>query len=276
MGLDFERVAKPLTRFIDEDLGTGDLTAPLLGERTATGSFLAKTAGILSGSQIPDFLYRLLGHHVTYTPLIADGEKLEEGTIIARVEGSMADILAAERLSLNLMQRMSGIATATAQAVATLADPSINLLDTRKTAPGLRVFDKYAVRCGGGINHRFGLYDLAMLKDNHWAAFGDLGTAITQLRRAIGPTKMIEVEVETHAELLAAIAAQADIIMFDNQTPQTVRAWQALVPDTIQTEVSGGITLANLHAYAGSGVTSLSLGYLTNSVTNLDISFNLD
>lgn len=276
MELDYERVAGRLAGFIDEDLGTGDLTASLLSGRQATGTFLAKTAGVLAGSQIPEFVYRLLGNRVTYTPLHADGEEIAAGTTLARATGSMPDILAAERLSLNLMQRMSGIATATKTAVNTLADPRINVLDTRKTAPGLRVFDKYAVRCGGGINHRFGLYDLAMLKDNHWAAIGDLSTAITQLRRTIGPTKMIEVEVETQAELAAAIAAHADIIMFDNQSPQTVRAWQALVPAGIQTEVSGGITLANLHDYAGTGVTSLSLGYLTNSVTNLDISFNLE
>lgn len=276
MPLSYERVAAQLQNFLDEDLFTGDLTAALTAGKPASGTYLAKSNGVFAGGQIPGFLYRLLDDKVSYEPLVKDGTAVTAGTTVAKVSGDMATLLAAERLSLNLMQRMSGIATATAEAVATLADDSIQLLDTRKTAPGLRVFDKYAVRCGGGVNHRFGLYDSAMLKDNHWRAVGDMQTAITMLRRELGPTKTIEVECETEAELDAAIAAKVDIIMFDNQTPETVRQWQAKVPATIKTEVSGGITLANIHDYAGCGATSLSLGYLTNSVKNLDISFNLD
>ncbi|WP_390410633.1 carboxylating nicotinate-nucleotide diphosphorylase [Lacticaseibacillus jixiensis] len=276
MPLSYERVAAQLQNFLDEDLFTGDLTAALTAGKPASGTYLAKGNGVFAGGQIPGFLYRLLDDQVTYEPLVEDGTAVTAGTTVAKVTGDMATLLAAERLSLNLMQRMSGIATATAEAVAALADDSIQLLDTRKTAPGLRVFDKYAVRCGGGVNHRFGLYDSAMLKDNHWRAVGDMQTAITMLRRELGPTKTIEVECETEAELDAAIAAKVDIIMFDNQTPETVRQWQAKVPATIKTEVSGGITLDNIHDYAGCGATSLSLGYLTNSVKNLDISFNLD
>lgn len=274
MPLNYEQVANTLSIFLQEDLGRGDLTAPLLAGRQGAGVYLAKTTGVIAGLQIPAFLYRLLGANISYRPLVQEGQSIQAGTPIAEASGDLAMLLAVERLSLNLMQRLSGIATATKQAVDTLADPSIQILDTRKTAPGLRIFDKYAVRVGGGVNHRLGLDDMAMLKDNHWAAVGDLSKAIQLLRRVNGPTKMIEVECETKAQVQQAIAAKADIIMFDNQTPATVKAWQQLIPAGIQTEVSGGIELDNLHDYSGCGADSLSLGYLTNRVVNLDISFN--
>jgi nicotinate-nucleotide pyrophosphorylase (carboxylating) len=274
MPLSFKQVAPALQSFLNEDLGRGDLTAPLLTGRHGTGVYLAKTSGVIAGLQLPAFLYRLLDADVDYRPLIKEGQVVEAGTPIAEVHGDLAVLLAVERLSLNLMQRLSGIATATKLAVDTLADARIQILDTRKTAPGLRVFDKYAVRVGGGVNHRLGLDDMAMLKDNHWAAIGDLDAAIQLLRRGNGPTKMIEVECESRTQVEQAVMAQADIIMFDNQTPETVKAWQQLIPAGIKTEVSGGIELSNLHDYAGCGADFLSLGYLTNRVVNLDISFN--
>ncbi|WP_125707227.1 carboxylating nicotinate-nucleotide diphosphorylase [Lacticaseibacillus porcinae] len=274
MPLSFKQVAPALQQFLNEDLGRGDLTAPLLTGRHGAGVYLAKTGGVIAGLQIPAFLYRILDADVDYRALVQEGEVVAAGTPIAEVHGDLAVLLAAERLSLNLMQRLSGIATATKLAVDTLADPRIQILDTRKTAPGLRVFDKYAVRVGGGVNHRLGLDDMAMLKDNHWAAIGDLDAAIQLLRRVNGPTKMIEVECESRSQVEQAIMAQADIIMFDNQTPQTVKAWQQLIPAGVKTEVSGGIELNNIHDYAGCGADFLSLGYLTNRVVNLDISFN--
>lgn len=274
MPLSYKRVAPDLQRFLDEDLGRGDLTTPLLTGRKGAGVYLAKTAGVIAGLQIPEFLYQLLGTKISYHPLVQEGQSVSAGTPIAEAAGDLAILLAAERLSLNLMQRLSGIATATKQAVDTLADPSIQILDTRKTAPGLRQFDKYAVRVGGGVNHRLGLDDMAMLKDNHWAAVGNLSQAIQLLHQVNGPTKMIEVECESLAQVKQAIQAHADIIMFDNQTPDTVKAWQQLIPAGIQTEISGGIELSNLHDYAGCGANFLSLGYLTNRVVNLDISFN--
>jgi nicotinate-nucleotide pyrophosphorylase (carboxylating) len=274
MPLNFKQVASDLQRFLDEDLGRGDLTAPLLTGRKGAGVYLAKTTGVIAGLQLPEFLYQLLGGDISYHPLVQEGQLVEAGTPIAEASGDLAVLLAAERLSLNLMQRLSGIATATKNAVDTLADPSIQILDTRKTAPGLRQFDKYAVRVGGGVNHRLGLDDMAMLKDNHWAAIGDLGQAIQLLHQVNGPTKMIEVECESLAQVKQAIQAHADIIMFDNQSPETVKTWQQLIPADIQTEVSGGIELSNLHDYASCGANFLSLGYLTNRVVNLDISFN--
>ncbi|ANZ60386.1 hypothetical protein AYR62_15445 [Secundilactobacillus paracollinoides] len=276
MPLNVNAVLPLLRGFIREDLGTGDLTASLLEGRPATGRYNLKTAGTVAGQQLPGLLYHLLGDDAAYTPEVQDGETVAAGTVLGTATGNMATILAAERLSLNLMQRMSGIATTTRTAVQTLADDHTQILDTRKTAPGLRVFDKYAVRCGGGLNHRMGLYDLAMLKDNHWHAVGSLTAAVQQLRTVLGPAKKIEVEVETDTELQAAIDAQVDIIMFDNQRPDVVRAWQPRVPAEIQTEISGGITLETLPDYAGTGADFLSLGFLTNRVVNLDIGFDLD
>lgn len=268
-------LTKALTLFLAEDLGTGDLSTLGLPPQIVHGEFTAKHAGILAGQCIPTAVYKLLGNQSTYTPLVPDGTLITAGTTIGRATGPATELLAGERVSLNLMQRMSGIATATHLAVTTLNDSAIQILDTRKTAPGLRLFDKYAVQCGGGVNHRMGLYDAVMLKDNHWHLIADLPTAVQRLRRLIGPTKTIEVEVTTLAQLKSAIKSQVDLIMFDNQSAQTARQWRRLVPSTISVEVSGGITPAKLPAYAGSGVDFISLGYLTNSVQALDISFNL-
>jgi nicotinate-nucleotide pyrophosphorylase (carboxylating) len=166
------------------------------------------------------------------------------------------------------------VATNTKSAVDALDDAKIRLCDTRKTAPGLRIFDKLAVKIGGGYNHRFGLYDALMLKDNHIAFAGSITAAMTKLRAEIGHTQKIEVETTTKSEVLEAVEAGADIIMFDNRTSSEVHALQKLVPAHIITECSGGITLENLSEYANCGVNYISLGFLTHSVHALDISFN--
>ncbi|MCI1986866.1 MAG: carboxylating nicotinate-nucleotide diphosphorylase [Lactobacillus sp.] len=264
-----------LSEFLTEDLGFGDLSAQCLPTTTVSGQLVAKSAGVVAGQAIPPVIYSLLGD-ADYQPLVADGTAVTAGTAIGRVTGESRTILAGERVSLNLMQRLSGIATATAQAIATLGDDTIQIVDTRKTMPGLRLFDKYAVTVGGGQNHRLGLDHGIMLKDNHIAAAGGVAQAITQAKRLAGPMMRIEIETETQAQVRAAVAAGADVIMFDNQTPATIRHWQQLVPAHILTEASGGITLANLASYAGCGVTFISLGYLTNAVAPLDISFVLE
>lgn len=269
-------IKSKIKEFLVEDLQTGDLTATVIPNDFVKGYYLAKADGVVSGMDIPQVIFEVLESSVVFTPLVSDGQKVKAGTVLGRVSGPAQDILAAERLSLNLMQRMSGIATQTSIAVETLADNSIKILDTRKTAPGLRVFDKYAVTCGGGQNHRMGLFDAVMLKDNHWKMIGSLKDAIQTLRSAIGPTKVIEVEVETESELRQAVEANVDIIMFDNQEPAVVKEWRKLVPTTIKVELSGGITNETIHDYAGTGADYISLGYLTNSVQNLDISFYLE
>ncbi|MTV81939.1 carboxylating nicotinate-nucleotide diphosphorylase [Lactobacillus sp. CRM56-3] len=265
-----------LRRVLLEDIGTGDLSASVIPDQPVHGYFLAKRAGVISGIQIPALIYRLFEHEVTYQPLVKDADTVAAGTKIATVDGSARDLLAAERVTLNLIQRMSGIASATAKAVSTLDNAAVGILDTRKTVPGLRQLDKYAVSCGGGVNHRMGLYDSIMLKDNHWQLFGKLATAVKVLRQTAGPTKSIEVEVENENQLQQAIDSQVDMILIDNQPPTTVADWCQRIPANIKTEASGGIELANLPAYGQTGVDFISLGYLTNSVQALDISFDLE
>ena len=176
---------------------------------------------------------------------------------------------------LNLVQRMSAVATLTAHCVEALGSTHTRIVDTRKTTPGLRMFEKYAVRAGGGFNHRNGLYDAVMRKDNHIAAAGTITEAVNKVRSSLGHMIMIEVEVETEQQLHEAISACPDTIMFDNQTPETIQRWAQLVPDSIRTEASGGIDLEKLSHYRDSGVDVISIGALTHSVSNIDISMNL-
>lgn len=270
------QIKKALESFLLEDIGQGDLSTDLVFSQNTrgTGQFLVKETGILSGMDIPNLVYELLGEEVSYTALKQDGDYVEKGTVIATVSGSVRGMLTGERVILNLMQRMSGIATLTNQAVRQLNDSSIRICDTRKTAPGLRLFDKYAVTCGGGYNHRIGLYDGVMLKDNHIAYAGGILPAVKRVRSQLGHMVKIEVEIETKEELLEAIQAECDVIMFDNRSPREVKEFQKLVPSSILTEISGGITLETISTYQGTGANYLSLGFLTHSVKALDISFN--
>jgi len=270
------QIQPAIVNFLAEDLGRGDLSTLTLPNRLATGDIIVRQSGIIAGQVIPAVVLQTLGPAGHYEQVIADGAWVKAGTVIGRIAAPIADLLAGERLLLNLMQRMSGIATATHAAIERLNDPSIAILDTRKTLPGLRQFDKAAVVIGGGQNHRFGLDDAVMIKDNHWALIDDLAATVTALRCQIGPTKVIEVEVETEAELQAAIASQVDMIMIDNQTPATVKAWRQLIPHTIKVEVSGGITPETLASYAQTGVDYISLGYLTHSVTALDLALEIE
>lgn len=276
MTLTTSTLTPALQAFLDEDLGTtGDLSASAFQDRHVIGRIIAKQAGILAGQAIPAALYALIDPTVTYLPTFLDGDLVQSGTVIGHLSGPATALLAGERTLLNLLQRMSGIATATHAAVDALNNPQIDILDTRKTAPGLRLFDKYAVQCGGGLNHRMGLYDAVMLKDNHWRLIADLPTALRRLRHTVGPTKLIEVEVETREQLQAAVDCQVDMILIDNQLPETVRHWRSLIPATIKVEASGGITPTTLPTYAHTGVDFISLGYLTNSVQALDLSLEL-
>ena len=201
-----------------------------------------------------------------------DGEKIEAGQIIASAKGPVAVLLNGERVILNLIQRMSGIATLTNKAVQTLDSDHTKICDTRKTTPGLRMLEKYAVRTGGGFNHRFGLYDAIMLKDNHIAFAGSITKAVQVAKEKSGHMVKIEVETETLAQVEEASLAGADVIMFDNRTPSEIKQWIHVVPEHIVTEASGGITLDNLASYKEAGVDYISLGFLTHSAKSLDIS----
>ncbi|OXS63092.1 nicotinate-nucleotide pyrophosphorylase [carboxylating] [Bacillus sp. V-88] len=263
-----------LETFYQEDLGDGDLSSEFLFSKSDEGSFslFMKEQGVFCGRDVIEIGFSLIDPKVDVQVFAADGDWVEAGQSIAEVRGPMGDLLQGERVVLNLIQRMSGIATATYRAVEQVKGTGVRLCDTRKTTPGLRMLEKYAVRTGGGFNHRNGLYDAVMLKDNHISFAGSITEAVKQVKKRIGHMVKVEVEIETKEQLLEAIDAGADVIMFDNCSPSTIKEWIHLVPPHIVTEASGGITKESLQAYAGAGVHYISLGYLTHSVKSLDIS----
>jgi nicotinate-nucleotide pyrophosphorylase (carboxylating) len=265
-----------LEAFFTEDIGSGDLTSSLIfGDQVCEAVIHSKGSGIFAGSDMIREGFALLDADIEVEVCTSDGDPLAPGTVIAELKGRAAALLTGERVVLNLIQRMSGIATLTRECVTRLNDSSIRLCDTRKTTPGLRMLEKYAVRIGGGYNHRFGLYDGIMIKDNHIAACGSIREAVAKVRSAAGHMVKIEVEIEDEEQLREAIEAGADVIMFDNCPPDTVRKFAALTPPHIVTEASGGITPDSLPSFRGTGVDCISLGFLTHSVQSLDISLDV-
>lgn len=263
-----------LEQFYLEDIGDGDLSSELLFPETVVGELkiLAKMSGIFCGKKVIEEGMHVVDRQTEVNCYVEDGSFIEKGSIIATAKGSVQSLLKSERVILNLIQRMSAIATETRRVVDIIEGTGTKVCDTRKTMPGLRMLDKYAVRLGGGFNHRNGLFDAVMLKDNHLAFAGSLTKAVETVKEALGHTVKIEVEIESFEQLQEAIAVKVDIIMFDNCTPDTIREWKKIVPDTIITEASGMITQDTIRAYAESGVDTISLGYLTHSVKALDIS----
>ncbi|MDR2465411.1 MAG: carboxylating nicotinate-nucleotide diphosphorylase [Streptococcaceae bacterium] len=265
-----------IKEFLLEDIGSGDVSAESIfsKDELSKGYFIAKSEGIFAGENIPQFAYEAFGENIHIQLNFHDGDWVKPGDVLLEVEGSVLALLSCERVILNLMQRMSGIATMTHNAIEKLNDPKMDVVDTRKTAPGLRVFDKKAVSVGGGKNHRFGLYDAVMLKDNHIAFSGGISKAVQSVRKRVGHMTPIEVEIETLSELKEAILARPNVIMFDNLPPERVKEFSKLVPETICIEVSGGITLENIGDFRECGGNVISLGWLTHSVQSFDISFN--
>ncbi|OZM57844.1 nicotinate-nucleotide diphosphorylase (carboxylating) [Lottiidibacillus patelloidae] len=270
-------VKEKLKTFFHEDINGRDLSSEIIFQQNqrVTGEVLVKEDGIFSGQTILEEAFKLIDETVKVEMYVNDGDNVKINQVIALVEGPIQALLKAERVMLNLIQRMSGIATLTKQAVATLDSEKTRVCDTRKTTPGLRAFEKYAVTCGGGYNHRFGLYDGVMLKDNHIAAAGSIMAAVQLVKNKIGHMVKVEVETETTEQVIEAVEAQADIIMFDNCTPEQVVQMKKHVPKTIVTEVSGGITLENIASYRDTEVDYISLGFITHSAKGLDISFNI-
>ncbi|GGM37901.1 nicotinate-nucleotide diphosphorylase (carboxylating) [Paraliobacillus quinghaiensis] len=266
-----------LQSYLIEDIGDGDITSEAIfpAEQNGSGVFVAKEKGIIAGLDIIEEVYALLDKNIVVKLFFSDGDRVKVGDKIAEVSGPVIPLLKGERVILNLLQRMSGIATMTNTCVEVLNDPSIQICDTRKTAPGLRMFDKYAVTCGGGKNHRQGLYDGVMIKDNHIAFAGSITKAVERTRKHTGHMVKIEVETETKEQVAEAVEAGADVIMLDNCSPGEVKVLAEKVPNTIVTEASGGITLENLAKYQNSGVDVISLGFLTHSVKALDISLQV-
>jgi nicotinate-nucleotide pyrophosphorylase (carboxylating) len=266
-----------LEQFYLEDIGDGDLSSDFLFPESAVGelTIIAKMDGIFCGNKVIEYGLRVVDSALTVVSHVEDGDSIKKGAVLAVASGPVGSLLKSERVILNLIQRMSAIATETNRVVKKISGTGTKVVDTRKTVPGLRMLDKYAVRTGGGFNHRNGLFDAVMLKDNHLAFAGSITKAVETVRAALGHTVNIEVEIDSFEHLQEAVEAKADIIMFDNCTPEMIKEWKKSVPDTIITEASGMITNDTIRAYAESGVDYISLGYLTHSVKALDISANV-
>jgi nicotinate-nucleotide pyrophosphorylase (carboxylating) len=264
-----------------EDLLGGDVTtaATVPADAQAQATLLAKAPGVISGLDVAREVFAQVDPSLEFVPLVADGDTVPTMTPIARVSGNARSILAGERLALNLLQRLSGVATVTARYVAEVAGTRARVVDTRKTTPGLRVLEKAAVRDGGGHNHRFGLGDGVLIKDNHLAAVGGehrVRDAVRAARAAAPHTLRIEVEVTTLAELAEALDAGADIVMLDNMSVADMREAVAQTNGRALLEASGGVTLATIREIAKTGVDLISVGALTHSAPALDISLNFD
>lgn len=269
---------KIIRKALEEDLGMGDLTTNSIftKDTSSSGTFTAKADGVLSGLDCISLVYEELDGSVSVELLKKDGDSVSKGELIAKVEGPVRNLLSGERVILNLIQHMSGIATSTNEVFSLLDDDSIAIADTRKTLPGLRALQKYAVTCGGGKNHRFRLDDGVMIKDNHIKAAGSISKAVEMVRLKTGHMVKIEIETETKDQVLEAVESGADVIMLDNRNPAEVKEFVSMIPDGIIVEVSGGITPENIANYKGCGAHVISLGWLTHSVKALDISFNLN
>lgn len=257
-----------------EDIGTGDITTNccIPAENRSEAYFIAKEDGVICGIDIAQRVFSLVDERITVIPKRKDGEAVKRGDIIAEVIGPSRGILTGERVALNLMQRLSGVATATAKAVAAVSGTKTKIADTRKSTPGLRVLEKYAVRVGGGHNHRFNLSDGVLIKDNHIAAAGSIAAAINAARAAAPHVMKLEVETETLDEVSQALAAGADIIMLDNMSLELMAQAVKLVDGSAITEASGNMGEKNLSEVAATGVDFISIGALTHSVKSLDIS----
>ncbi len=261
-----------------EDIHTGDITtlAVVPGKRDAGAILKAKESMVLAGIDVAARVFRLLDPAIRFTPRFSDGARLQSGDILAELQGDAAFLLQGERVSLNLLQRMCGVATLTSLYVEAVAGTRARIVDTRKTTPGLRVLEKYAVRVGGGINHRTGLYDGVLIKENHIAAAGGIAEAVRRARAYIPHTMKIEVETETLGEVGEALAAGADIIMLDNMDLAAMRQAVATIGGRALVEASGGVSLDTVRAIAETGVDIISVGALTHSARAMDISMLLE
>ena len=245
-------------------------------DAVTTAKFISKAQGVLCGIEVAMRVFTLLDPDVKFTLYKNDGDKIEKGDLIATMQGKASMLLQGERTALNLLQHMSGIATATNECAELVKGTNVSIADTRKTLPGLRAIQKYAVTCGGGKNHRFNLSDCAMLKDNHIDAGGGITATVEKLREKIGHTVKIEVETRNMDEVREAVAAGADIIMLDNMTAEQMKEAVDFIAGRALTEASGNITAENIREKALSGVDIISMGALTHSVQAFDISMRID
>lgn len=268
------QIDKIIELALEEDIGSGDITtlSTIPADTTAHGRFIAKEDTVICGIDIAEKVFKLIDPNVVFTAYFADGDKVKNKEVIAEVSGNARSLLTAERTALNLMQRLSGIAKRTAECVAMVEGTSAKIADTRKTTPGMRVLEKYAVRVGGGTNHRFNLADGVLIKDNHIAAAGSITAAVKNARSVIPHTLKIEVEVENFDQLNEAIAAGADIIMLDNMSNEAMKQAVEITAHRAMLEASGNMDRRNLREVAETGVDIISIGALTHTIKAADIS----
>lgn len=270
-------VAAAVQSALAEDLGlAGDITtnATVAASARAEAVIAARKAGVISGLDVARTAFETLDPAVSFEAAVDDGAAVRPGAVVARVTGNARALLTAERVALNFMGRMCGIATLTRAFVDAVAGTRAQIVDTRKTTPGLRAFEKYAVRCGGGGNHRVGLFDAVLIKDNHIVAAGGLAAAIAGARATAGHLVNIEVEVDTLAQLAEALEHRIDAVLLDNMTPAQLREAVALAAGRVLTEASGGVDLTTVRGIAESGVDLISVGALTHSAPVLDLGFD--
>lgn len=262
---------------LKEDIGTGDLTTNALipDSMVSSATMVAKADGIIAGMYVAEVVFKTLSPEISWKPMVKDGDRVEKGTLLVELSGSYRALLSGERLALNFLQRMSGIATMTNLFVAQVAEYGTKILDTRKTVPGLRLLDKYAVKAGGGENHRIGLYDMVLIKDNHIKVAGGITNAVSQIRLHTPPGIKIEVETTTVEEVMEALKMNADIIMLDNMSNETMRQCVDIIQHRAKVEASGNMNLERVKEVAATGVDYISIGALTHSVNALDISMNI-
>ena len=271
--IDLKLIQETLVTALREDIGSGDLTtrATISNDTRATGQYTAKQGLVVAGIPVAQEIVRLIDPDLQFEMLAFDTTSVSSSAPLANVRGSARSILMVERTSLNILQRMCGIATLTRRYVDRIQGTRARVVDTRKTVPGLRVLDKYAVSCGGGMNHRMGLFDGILIKNNHLVFHSSVAQAIEQARRSLGHLVKIEVEVRDLGQLQTALAAGADVILLDNFNPAETRKAVEIVARRVPLESSGGITLDNVRDFAEAGVDYISVGALTHSVPAVDI-----
>ncbi|MFS0874115.1 carboxylating nicotinate-nucleotide diphosphorylase [Paenibacillus xylanilyticus] len=276
-----EGLIESIRNWLREDVGSGDVTTSVTipTGHQSKAVIHAKDNGIIAGVPVAELVFQVVDPALVFKPMVQDGDQVTRGTTLVEVEGSTHSLLTGERLALNLLQRMSGIATRTRSYVDALEGLSTRLVDTRKTTPGHRMLEKYAVRIGGGANHRFGLYDAVMIKDNHIKGAGGITEAVQRARAVIPHTMTIEVETENLTQVREALQAGADIIMLDNMHPDQMREAVAVIhaqAPHVKVEASGNVSLDTIRGIAESGVDVISVGRLTYSFESLDISLDLN
>lgn len=266
-----------IARCLEEDMGSGDITTNNIvpADAITQGIIHSKQVGVIAGLQVAERVFRQLDKNISFVCNVQDGDNIEVGTILAQVSGNARAILTGERVALNFLQRMSGVATKTAYLANKVKDYDLRLVDTRKTTPGLRLVEKYAVLMGGGYNHRFGLYDAVMIKDNHIKVAGGIASAVVAVRKQVSHMVKIEVEVENLAGVVEALAAKVDVIMLDNMDVREMNEAVELIGHRALVEASGNVTEDTIVAIAKTGVDIISVGALTHSAQSVDISLDI-